>query len=212
MFKMKKMIVTLIMLIIIYFTTEWIVRGLHYIVFDSNTYLSFVSPILHWTKYLAVAFILIWLFKKYVPLAHAGKIMISIALILIPLMFVIASLWFNAVKEEKIVKHRIFSHTVNTWEEVEAVSTNIYRKRSTSMGAKNHLTPSKLIVNYNIHLVDGSVIDVWNDLESMYVLHQFVLANNIDVEYLSDVEHFDQKFASYFKDSLDKAHLVFGIK
>lgn len=209
---MKKIVVMLITLLIVYFSIEWIVRGIHFVVFKSNTYVSFVSPILHWAKYFAVAFILIWVFKKYVTLAPAGKLIIPILLILTSAMFFISSLWFQAVNEEEIVKHRVFLHTVKTWDEVNHVSTEIHHEEKVILDVPNNLKPSKVNVKYNIHFKDGTAVNVWNDLESMHELHQFVLENNIDVEYLTDTEHFDQNFAYYFKDSLEKAHIVFGVE
>lgn len=209
---MKKLLIILFSIFIIYFSTEWVVRGIHYIVFKSSAYISFVSPILHWTKYFAVAFLLVVLFKKYVTLAPAGQKIIPILLVLTSVMFLVSSLWFNAVNEEKIVKHRVFLHSVKTWEEVDYVSTEINHEEKVVVERTNNLGPLKVIPKYNIHFEDGSVLNLWNDLPSIYELHQFVLENNIEVEYLTESKNFDQNFAYYFKDSLDQAHYVFGVE
>ena len=210
--EIKKVLLILLTIFFVYLTTEWIVRGVHYIVFQSYNYLSFVSPNLHWTKYLAVAFLLIMLFKKHAQLAPLGKRIVPILLTLSVAIFLIASLWYNAVNEEKIVKHRVFLHNVKTWDDVDYVSTEVKHEEKVIVNNANNLAPMDVIAKYNIHFNDGSVINVWNDLSSMYELHQFVLENNFEVEYLTDSEYFDQNFTYYFKDSMQKAYSVFGVE
>ncbi|RKQ28559.1 hypothetical protein [Oceanobacillus halophilus] len=210
----KKLFLLIVSIGIVYLATEWVIRGIHYVVFQSHTYISFVTPILHWTKYLAVAIILLFAFKKYVPLADAGKKIIPVLLILSVVMFVISSLWFHAVDEEKIVKHRVFLHNTAKWEEVDYVSTEIKHEEKVVVDNANNLKPLKVIANYRIHLNDGSVINVWNNLASMYKLHQHVLENKIEVQHLTELDptYFDQNFAYYFEEDLDKAHEIFGVE
>ena len=208
----KKVLVILFVLFFVRFSIEWVVRGAHFFIFDSGSYLSFVRPILHWVKYLGVAFVLVVLLKKYATLTEAGKIFSLISFVVIVLAFLTASLWFNAVNEETIVKQRVFSQDVYTWEDVEFVSTDIYRKNNT--GSRRTNPSRKLIVKYNIHVEDGSVINVWNNIDSIFELHQFVLDKGIDVEYLydRDGDAFDSSYTSEFKRSMDKARDVFGVE
>jgi len=207
----KKVLAILFMLFFVYFSIEWIVSGIQSFIFDSGSYLSFARPILHWVKHLGVAFVLVVLFEKFVNMTGAGQFLSSIALVVIVLVFLTASLWFNAVSEEKVVKQRIFSQDVYTWEDVEFVSTDLYRKRTTGSNSPNKFRPQQLVVTYNIHVEDGSVMNVWNDIDSIFELHQFVLEKGIDVEYLYNGDDFESRYGSAFKNSIEKARVVFGI-
>lgn len=208
---MKKVLGILFMLFFVYFSIEWVVRGIHFFIFDSGSYVSFVRPILHWSKYLGVAFVLVVLLKKFVTLTEAGKVLSSTAFVVIVLVFLTASLWFNAVSEEKIVKQRVLSQDVYTWEDVEFVSTDLYRKRTTGPNSPNKFRPQKLVVKYNIHVEDGSVMNVWNDIDSIFELHQFVLEKGICVEYLYSGDDFESRYGSAFKESIEKARVIFGV-
>lgn len=123
----------------------------------------------------------------------------------------VSSLWFNAVSEEKIVKFRVIYMTKYSWEEVDHISSEIYREDKIVTIGGSRSKPRKVIAKYNIHLMDGSTTNVWSDLSSMNTLHQFVIEKEIDVEYLTESEYFDQKFTNYFKEDLPIAHFVFGI-
>ncbi len=147
-------------------------------------------------------------------LTTISKKVIPILLTLSIVLLVISSLWFSAVNEEEIVKHRVFLHSTAKWEEVEYVSTKIRHEEKVTIKTDNPFVPSKVIPTYNIHLNDGSIMNVWNDLSSMFELHQYVLEKNIEVKHLTELGpiEFDQNFSYYFKGNLNKAHEVFGIK
>ena len=66
-------------------------------------------------------------------------------------------------------------------------------------------------MKYNIHVEDGSVINVWNDIDSIFELHQFVLEKGIDVEYLYSGDDFESRYGSAFKESIEKARVIFGV-
>ncbi|WP_062108830.1 hypothetical protein [Bacillus niameyensis] len=208
----KKLSILLISLGVVYFATEWIIRGIYFCLIRSFKYITFASPMVHITKYFAVAIMLIILFIRYIPLAPAGKKLLPLFLVLSIAGFFITSLWFNAVNEEKIVKFRVVWGSSKSWDDVDYVSTNIYREDHIKPRRDNQLMPLKVIKKYNLHLKDGSSLNVWNNLDSVYELHQFVLEKDIRVEHKADAEYFDQNFASYFKKSLPKAHVIFGVE
>ncbi|MUK87519.1 hypothetical protein GMD78_03775 [Ornithinibacillus sp. L9] len=208
----RKLLILLISIIILFLATEWIVKGVLYLLFQSHTYITFVAPILHFTKYFAIAIVLLLLFKKYVRLTPVGRKLIPIFLVLSIVMILITSLWFQAANEEKIVRNRIVWHDVKSWDEVEYVETEIYHEEKIFTERDNPFESSSVIANYNIHFQDGSVINVWSDVSSIYELHQFVLENDIEVKHLTDTEHFNQNFSYYFKESLPKAQYIFGVE
>lgn len=209
---LKKITLFLLILITIFFLTEWIIRGIYIILFSSHTFLTFVSPMLHLTKYFIVATIIILIIKKYFTLEQAGAIIIPIFLVVSIGFTLTSALWFNAANEEKIVKHRIVWHSVKTWDDVEYVSTEIEQENRVVFSDTNTLTPLKIYTRYTIHFLDGTAINVWDNLSSVDELHQFVLDNKISVAYLSASEDFDKHYGSYFKKDLSKAHAIFGIK
>ncbi|MFD2629507.1 hypothetical protein [Oceanobacillus kapialis] len=210
----KKLLSLAFLITIVYLFIERFILGLYYVCLQSHTYISFITPILHWTKYLAVVTILLVLFKKYVTLTTISKKVIPILLTLSIVLLVISSLWFSAVSKEEIVKHRVFLHSTAKWEDVEYVSTEIRHEEKVTIKTDSPFEPSKVSPEYNIHLYDGSVMNVWNNLSSMSELHQYVLEKNIEVKYLTEQAptEFDQNFTYYFEGNLNKAHEVFGIE
>lgn len=207
----KKIIVHFIGLFLIFIFTGWIVRGIHYVAFRSSEYISFVSPMIHLTKYFSVAIVLFVMVYRYFTLTGFGKIIMPLLLTLSIAGLLVSSLWFNAVSEEKIVKLRVIYMTKYSWEEVDHISSEIYREDKIVTIGGSRSKPRKVIAKYNIHLMDGSTTNVWSDLSSMNTLHQFVIEKDIDVKYLTESEYFDQKFTNYFKEDLPIAHFVFGI-
>lgn len=208
----KKIISFLIKLLLIFIFTGWIVRGIHFVIFQSNKYISFVSPVIHLTKYFAIGIFIFIMVYRYFTLTKTGKIIIPTLVILSIVGLLVSSLWFNAINENKVTKFRVTYLQNYSWEEIDYVSTDIYREDRLRTRGGRRMKPRKVIAKYNIHLMDGSSINVWSDLSNVYTLHQFVTEKEIDVEYLTELEYFDQRFKNYFKEDLSMAHFVFGIK
>ena len=99
-----------------------------------------------------------------------------------------------------------------SWDEVESVSTHVYRGDGRRAFSGVYSKPNKVIKEYNLHLTDGTVLNVWSDLDSMVVLHSFVLEQDLFVEHLTDAEYFDFRFKNYFNEDLEDAYFVFGVK
>lgn len=201
-------------LIGIHLLTEPVLRGLYYLVLKGNGYLALATPLIHTTKYFAIALFLTFLFRRFSTLTSAGKKFVPVILILSVAGLLTTSLWFNAVDEEKIVRYRILVPIVKTWEEVDYVSSAIFMENPMSRPKQvNQLAPLKLYTKYHIHFNDGSKINVWNNLDAMYELHQMILENNVNVKYATkNLAYFDQNYSSHFKKALPKAHSVFGVE
>ncbi|UOE94426.1 hypothetical protein [Alkalihalobacillus sp. LMS39] len=207
----RKLITLLISIIVILLFTSWVVRGIYFIIFQSHSYITFVSPMLYLTKYFVLAVVLLYLFIKYVTLTRAGKIIIPIWLVLSIIMVTTTSLWFHGANEDHIMKHRIIFHQVKSWDEVEYVSTEIRQKQKSINERRKASSRNKVIPIYKIHFTDNSTLNIWSDISSIYKIHRFVVDSGIEVKYLHDPTSFDQKYSYYFKGSLSQAHEIFGI-
>lgn len=207
----RKLITLLISIIVILLFTSWVVRGIYFIIFQSHSYITFVSPMLYLTKYFALAVFLLYLFIKYVTLTRAGIVIIPVWLVICIIMVATTSLWFHGANEDKIIKHRVLLHQVKSWDEVEYVSTEIRQKQKSIHDKRKSLKSNKVIPIYNIHFTDNSTLNIWSDISSIYEIHKFVVDSGIEVKYFHDPTYFDQQYTHYFKGSLSQAHEIFGI-
>ena len=202
---LKKLIKVLISLVILYNLTEWIIRGIYVVLIQSNKYITFGIPMIHLTKYFTVAIVLIYLFRRYSTLTAAGEKLMSLFLIISISGLLITSLWFNAVHEDKFIKYRIAWLSTHTWDEVDYVESKISSKLAVSQ-----YTPPKVSEKYDIHFKDGSVINAWENVSSVYQLHKLVLTKNIDVTYnKKELESFEQNYSSYFRKEMPEATFIF---
>lgn len=206
----RRLIIYLIGLLLVYLFTEWLIYGIISAIFQPDSYITFENSMIHLTKYFAVAILLALIGFRHIELTKAGKNFLSVILIGSILGLFVTPLWFNAADEENIVKFRVFFSTNYSWDEVDEVSTHIYRINSRSGSARSG--QRRVIEEYNLHFTDGTALNVWSDLNSIYNLHQLALEKELPVKHLTEVEQFEQRFANYFKENLAKAYLVFGIK
>ncbi|MBU9723530.1 MULTISPECIES: hypothetical protein [Bacillaceae] len=205
---LRNILLLLFIVFILHVTTSWIIRGIHYTLFQSHQYVTYVIPMLHLTKYFAIAMLLLIILRKYAILTPAGNILTFTGLVISITMLVTTSLWSHGANQEQIMRHRIILHQTISWDEVEKVSTEIKQK-----SRHGTFRTTKVIGEYNLHLEDGSVINIWSDVSSIYDLHQFVTGKGIQVEYLTNnIQNFDQNYTYYFKNSLEKAHQIFGVE
>ncbi|MFD2656365.1 hypothetical protein [Gracilibacillus thailandensis] len=209
---MKVIINIAILIIIEYFMIDWFIKGIYYFVFKSNQYLSFTSPMMHLSKYFIIGFTLIIFFRKYVTLTQVGKVFSLIVMVILFFSFISTTFWFNAAGEDRIVKHRFGWTNSISWEEVDYIATNIYHEQKVAIENESPFKHSKVKGEYMIHLNDGSHINVWSGISTAYDLHRYIVDQEIEVKYLTESENFDQNFAYYFDDQLEKAHFVFGVK
>ena len=121
----------------------------------------------------------------------------------------VTSLWFQSVTEEKITKFRVVNLTTYSWDEVEYVETKIYSESRVGRSRRISHQPLTVHTEYNLHFTNGSVLNVWEDLDTVYELHQFVLAQGVEIANTDrELESFRQAFTSYFKDDLSKAEFI----
>lgn len=70
--------------------------------------------------------------------------------------------------------------------------------------------PLKTYTKYYIQFKDGSTINAWESLSSVYRLHEFVVENNVNVKYEArKLQFFEQNYTSYFKKDMSKAKFIF---
>lgn len=206
----KKLSFIAISFLIIYMTTEWIVYGLQTILFNPSQYITYVNPLISFTKLFAMGLFFSFLGFKYFELTRAGKIFFTFMLIISLCGLVYSSFSFQAANETKIVKFRVHSSLEYSWDEVDFISTHVYREnRKRSRGGTRSKT-RKLIKKYNIH-VDENIINVYSDFDKTYELHQLTSNKNIKFKHKTESEYFDQRFKSHFKDNIDKSYSLFGI-
>lgn len=208
---LKKLLLTFISLIIIYLTTEWIIRGIYSLFIRSDKYLTFTLPLIQLTKYFIMATVILLTVMRYMSLAPAGKKILPIFLVISVTGIIVSSLCFNAVSEEKLLKYRVIWRTVYTWDDVDYVKPKVYREDPMARPNRvNQYAPLKVYTKYYVHFKDGSVMNAWENIPSVYELHKFVLKNKIDVTYNEmEIESFEQKYTSYFKNEMPEAKFIF---
>ncbi len=153
--------------------------------------------------------------NHFLSLAPAGRKVLPILLVISVLGIIVTSLWFNVVSEEKLIKHRVIWRTIHTWEDVEYVEPKIYREDPMDRPERvNQLAPLKVYTKYNIHFKNGSVLNAWDQLPNVYTLHSLIVEKNVEAHYNEmQLESFEQKYMSYFKDKMPEATFIFyGIK
>lgn len=189
--------------------TEWIIRGI-YSIFIRSDYIIFSLPYVHLTKYFVVFFICIILFKRYGEITSEGKKILPIFSSISIIGILVTSLWFNAITDQILVKYRTIWWEVHEWDEVDYIQTEILVKKSNNRPTNSRsYKRSKVDEKYVIHFDDGSVINAWENVSSVYNLHHFVMNKNIDVKYTNEVETFNQNYKHHFKNELQKAKFIF---
>lgn len=206
---LRSVITHLVLLYIFFFTTGFIIKGIHYVVFRSSDYIVFYAPLVYLAKFF-VAFIIVLLFiKRHAELTRAGEIFIPVALIISLIMILLSTLWFQAADEERIVVHRAGWHQVKEWNEVEHVATSIEKKE-----IRNRRTRKvKVIPKYQLCFTDNSCVNVWSKVDKVYDLHQVVEEKGIPIEYqtIMKKEKFETRYSSYFRRHMNEATEIFGI-
>ena len=205
----KELKTTATSIFIIYFLFDFILRGIYYAFVRSDDHLTFHLPYIHLTNYFVIGFVIVLFLYRHLNLTDFGEKILPLFLnITIAGMFVTA-LWFQSVTEEAITKFRVVNSTTYSWDEVEYVETKIYRESRVGRSRRTSHQPLKVYTEYNLHLTNGSVLNVWEDLDTVYELHQFVLAQGVEIADTDrEIESFRQAFTSYFKDDLSKAEFI----
>lgn len=208
----RNLIWLFVALVIIYSFTGYIVKGIQYILFKPDTYITFIAPLSHFTKYFVVSTILIALIRKHATLTEFGRVFTIVGLVISLSMIPITSLWFNAVNEEYITKFRVFTQSKSSWENVDHISTLVSRERR--MSGRRTAAPSKTIIKekYNIHFKNGEKINVWGGVEDTYKLHKFIKIKNIEEKHLTKrIDTFEQTYGSLYKGRVEEAKYIFGV-
>ena len=208
-FSIKGLKTTAASIFIIRYLFDFILRGIYYAFVRSDDHLTFHVPYLHLTKYFVIGFIIVLFLYRSLNLTDFGEKILPLFLILTIAGMFVTPLWFQSVTEEKITKFRVVNPTTYSWDEVEYVEPKIYRKNSVARSRRTSHLPLKTYTEYNLHFTNGSVLNVWEDLDTVYELHQFVLAQGVEIADTDrELESFRQAYTSYFKDDLSKAEFI----
>ena len=195
-----------ISIFIIYFLFDFILRGIYYAFVRSDDHLTFHVPYIHLTKYFVIGFVIVLFLYRHLNLTDFGEKILPLFLILTIAGVFVTALWFQSVTEEKITKFRVVNSTTYSWDEVEYVEPKIYRQNPVYQSRRTRRT---VYTEYNLHFTNGSVLNVWEDLDTVYELHQFVLAQGVEIADTDrELESFRQAYTSYFKDDLSKAEFI----
>ena len=202
----KELKTTATSIFIIYFLFDFILRGIYYAFVRSDDHLTFHLPYIHLTKYFVIGFVIVLFLYRHLNLTDFGEKILPLFLILTIAGMFVTPLWFQSVTEEKITKFRVVNSTTYSWDEVEYVEPKIYRQNPVYQSRRTRRT---VYTEYNLHFTNGSVLNVWEDLDTVYELHQFVLAQGVEIADTDrELESFRQAYTSYFKDDLSKAEFI----
>ena len=205
-FSIKGLKTTAASIFIIRYLFDFILRGIYYAFVRSDDHLTFHVPYLHLTKYFVIGFIIVLFLYRSLNLTDFGEKILPLFLILTIAGVFVTALWFQSVTEEKITKFRVVNSTTYSWDEVEYVEPKIYRQNPVYQSRRTRRT---VYTEYNLHFTNGSVLNVWEDLDTVYELHQFVLAQGVEIADTDrELESFRQAYTSYFKDDLSKAEFI----
>ena len=206
----KELKTTATSIFIIYFLFDFILRGIYYAFVRSDDHLTFHLPYIHLTKYFVIGFVIVLFLYRHLNLTAFGKKILPLFLILTIAGMFVTPLWFQSVTEEKITKFRVVNPTTYSWDEVEYVETKIHRENRVARSRRTSRSrPLTVYTEYNLHFTNGSVLNVWEDLDTVYELHQFVLAQGVEIADTDrELESFRQAYTSYFKDDLSKAEFI----
>lgn len=207
---MRKVVIIGILLLLVFFGTEWVVKFIQNLIFRTDQYMAVSRPLIRLTKYFAMAGLIFFFLYRYATLTPQGKKILPLLLAISIGGVLVSSLWINGAGEENISRFRVVWGNKASWEEVEFVSTEIYHSKRRRPPRTNQYRERNVIAKYNIHLKDGTVINVWDDVDSVYQLHQLVVSKNIPIDHLSNTEEFEQNFAYYFGSAFEKAREIFG--
>ena len=193
----------------IYFLLDFILRGIYYAFVRSDNHLTFRVPYLHLTKYFVIGFVIVLFLYRTLNLTDFGKKILPLFLNITIAGMLVTALWFQSVTEENITKFRVVNPTTYSWDEVEYVEPKIYRKNQLVGSRRTSHQRRKVYTEYNLHFTNGLVLNVWEDLDTVYELHQFVLAQGVEIADTDrELESFRQAYTSYFKDDLSKAEFI----
>lgn len=204
----KKVLKILLIVMILFVTSSWILKGIYFTVFQSSKDIIFVNPIIGHLKYYVLAACIFFIIKRYYTLTSWGKKIIPILIILSFAGILFVSLFFTAVDEEKVVKQRFFYRSTKTWDEVSYVSTDVHQEKLVMTKNTMH-KPRPYIIDYTIHFKDGGSVNAWKNIPAVYELHEFVTKNDIEVNHLMDDDYFYENVNHQYKDELDNKKLKF---
>jgi hypothetical protein len=203
---LKKLLLFIIGLIVLYLLVEPIARGIYHLIFGANSYFTFANPNVHLLKYFAIAiFVLVMIYVVF-DITPAGKKVIPAFVLVLTLALLVTGVYFNATNEQQIVQQRLWKKDMKKWDEVKTVSTEAtlegkWRKPGKSLDPK---------LEYRIHFQDGSSVNVWDDISSLINLHKYIQEKGIPIEHKPVDQDIQDRPTLYIKGEAPQIKEVLG--
>lgn len=216
---MRKAVVTVVLGVVAYFLTVPILKGIYLLVSSLNSDFTFSNPIVGFAKYLVVPFFLILFIQRNWNLTRFGKVLLRGGLVIIGAIFLAISVTYNSTDEETIVQQRAWKRDVNLWSEVTHIQTEAtvqnkreifgitYRERTKSGSTIPHV-----VLEYRIFFRDGTSVNVWDDVSSLFRLHMFVKEQGIEVVHKEVKQEMADYMGYFIKGDEKKAREILGIQ
>lgn len=177
---MKKFIIILITCFLLFLLTNPITQFLSQLIFQSSSFITFHNPYIGMMKYTVLILVLSLLLFRYLHLTPLGKRLLPVIAILFALLSLGIFVHFNATDEKQIVQQQLWKKDIHSWNDVDYIETKAESKSTIKrIGSTN----DELKLAYTIHFTDGSSLNVWDDIPSLYNLHQKVEQMGIKVKH-----------------------------
>lgn len=193
---------------VVYLVVEPVIQGIYSVFFNAKDHFTFSNPILFVAKYLGALLVALFLIYKVWELTPFGKKFLIVAMLLLGVAMLCISANFNSTNEEQIVMQRIIKKDVKTWDEVKYISTEaILENKSKRRKGGKKLDPK---LEYRIHFQDGTSLNVWDDTDSLYRLHQFVIKNKIKLQHHPVDQDIQDHIELYIEGDKEKIKEILG--
>lgn len=170
-------------------------------------------PYINAIKFFAVGCVFIYVIYKFLNFTYEGrKIFPYLAFIAISGLAISISS-FNYVDDNKLVEYRMFIPFEHSWDEVEYVDAQIYKKSVKSRKNMNRTKP-KTHIKYLFVFENGKKMNAWSNVSDNLILHEKVLDRNVSIEYNKrDLKQFIIQYETYFKEDMESiVHIFYGKK
>lgn len=220
---LKKIMYGLLSMFLVFIFTEPLIR-IVYLVAGWNQ-LTLTTPFISGTKFFALSIVVVILAGKYMkltPIAERGK---KPLLLLLSVGLLTTTVWFTTTNENSITVQKLLHHKSHTWDEVDYVKTGLITNRTitvfgkeieyrrTDGVGKNRRSRGRgkviPLYEYRVFFKDGSSVNVWDNIDSLYKLHTFVKEKDIKVVH-GEVHLKENNLRSYIKGDVEKAKEILG--
>lgn len=201
---------------LIFLLTEWVIYGLHLLVFDLGDEAIYISGARRFAKFFALAIFFSIVGFRVIQLTTFGRNFLRATLTVGVGGLLISSLWLYVADEDGIHILRVYKLEHYAWEDVEEIHTNVYRENNMAARGPARRKPRHVIEEYKLVFPNKVSVNLWTDIDSVFDLDRHLKNELSGVTYVHhtsnrfDKVRFDQAYTSYYEDALEKAYVVFG--